>query len=194
MGRRESRVTFLEHFIPISESGCEQSQFTDEETKASSGTEVNLGFLCHLPPPHPVLSHNKSTSKIAITLGTWQRSDLCNNLRHLHGVLLFSFVCKEMGSFWVITNIIVLSLTAHLILFNWIFASPKKKWRPKSLPGGQSVVKQGRKPQAVSSPQSTGPAPIPSPCSLLRVPEQAKSSLLNQLALGTKCRREAVLQ
>lgn len=94
----------------------------------------------------------------------------------------------------MITNIIVLSLTAHFILFNWIFASPKKKWRPKSLPGGQSVVKRGHKPKALSSPQSTGPAPISPPCSLLRAPEQAKSSLLNQMDLGTKCWWEAALQ
>lgn len=94
----------------------------------------------------------------------------------------------------MITNIIVLSLTAHFILLNWIFASPKKKWRTKSLPGGQSVVKQGRKPKALSSPQSTGPAPISPPFSLLWAPEHAKFSLLNQTDLGTKCRWEAALQ
>lgn len=64
----------------------------------------------------------------------------------------------------MITNIIVLSLTAHFILLSWIFASPKKKWRPKSLPGGQSVVKQGRKPKALSSPQAPPQSPLPSPC------------------------------
>ena len=57
LGRRESQLTFLEHFIPISEGGCEQSQFIDEETKASSGREVNLGFLCHLPPPTILSCH-----------------------------------------------------------------------------------------------------------------------------------------
>lgn len=57
LGRRESQVTFLEHFILISEGGCKQSQFTDEETKALSGREVNLGFLCHLPSPTILSCH-----------------------------------------------------------------------------------------------------------------------------------------
>ena len=57
-----------------------------------------------------------------------------------------------------------------------------------------AVVKWGFKPRAPSSPQAIGPTLISCACSLLREPELAKSSLLNQMDLGTKCRWEAALQ
>lgn len=97
------------------------------------------------------------------------------------------------GSFQVIINLMVLSLTAHFILFNWLFASPEKKWKQKPLLG-QSVVKWGFKPRAPSSPQAKGPALISPLCSLLTEPEQGKSSLLAQMDLGTIYRWEAALQ
>lgn len=86
--------------------------------------DVKLGSLCHLPPSTVLSCHIRRALRPPSQCARG-RELTCATIEDFR--MEFYWFGFENGSFQVIANFVVLSLTAHFILFNWPSASPVKK-------------------------------------------------------------------